>query len=43
MSAGQILGVVGTTASAETAQGPHLHFSVSKDGAPVDPGEFLEG
>ena len=43
VSAGQILGVVGTTASAETAQGPHLHFSVSKDGAPVDPGEFLEG
>ena len=42
VSAGQILGAVGTTAAAEAAQGPHLHFSVSKDGEAVNPHEFLE-
>lgn len=41
VSAGQIIGAVGTTASAEAAQSPHLHFAVRKDGAPVDPDEFL--
>lgn len=42
VSAGQIIGVVGDTATVEAAQGPHLHFSVSKDGAAVDPHDFLE-
>lgn len=42
VSAGQIIGAVGTTAAAEAAQSPHLHFSVSKNGEPVDPNEFLE-
>lgn len=42
VSAGQILGAVGDTAAAESAQGPHLHFSVSKDGEAVNPHEFLE-
>ena len=42
VSAGQIIGAVGTTAAAESAQGPHLHFSVSKDGDAVDPGEYLK-
>lgn len=41
VSAGQIIGAVGTTASAESAQSPHLHFSVSKNGTLVDPDEFL--
>lgn len=41
VSAGQIIGAVGRTAAAESAQGPHLHFSVKKDGAPVDPNEYL--
>lgn len=41
VSAGQIIGAVGTTAAAESAQGPHLHFSVTKDGDVVDPDEFL--
>lgn len=39
--AGQVLGQVGATAAAEAAQEAHLHFSVSKDGELVDPGEFL--
>lgn len=41
VSAGQIIGTVGDTAAAESAQGPHLHFSVTKDGDAVDPDEFL--
>lgn len=42
VSAGQIIGAVGTTAAAEAAQTPHLHFSVTKDGDAVDPNVFLE-
>lgn len=41
VSAGQIIGTVGTTAASEAAQGPHLHFSVTKDGDAMDPSEFL--
>lgn len=41
VSAGQIIGAVGSTAAMEAAHGPHLHFSVSKDGTAVDPYEFL--
>jgi len=41
VSAGQIIGAVGDTAITETAVGPHLHFSVSKDDQPIDPDEYL--
>jgi len=41
VTAGQVVGAVGTTAAAESAQGPHLHFSVTKDGDAVDPETFL--
>lgn len=41
VSAGQIIGAVGTTAAAESAQPPHLHFAVTKGGEAVDPEEFL--
>ena len=41
VSAGQIIGAVGTTAKAESGQSPHLHFSVTKDGDAVDPDAFL--
>ena len=43
VSAGQIIGAVGSTAAAESAQTPHLHFSVTKDGEIVDPEEYLKG
>ena len=43
VSAGQIIGAVGTTSTAESAEGPHLHFSVTKDGDVVDPVKFLKG
>ena len=42
VSAGQIIGAVGTTAAAESAQGPHLHFSVSKNGDAIDPDTYLK-
>ena len=42
VTAGQIIGAVGTTAAAEAAQSPHLHFSVTRDGEAVDPSEFLK-
>ena len=43
VSAGQIIGAVGTTAAAESAQPPHLHFAVTRDGDAVDPDQFLAG
>lgn len=42
VSAGDIIGTVGSTAAAESAMGPHLHFSVSKDGQIVDPSEYVQ-
>ncbi len=38
---GQVIGTVGNTALMESAIGDHLHFSVTKDGAPMDPNRFL--
>ena len=38
---GQPIGFVGTTALVESALGPHVHFSVSYQDAPMDPAEFL--
>ena len=42
VSAGDIIGCVGSTAAAESGMGPHLHFSVSKDGQVIDPGEYVK-
>lgn len=41
VTAGQVIGAVGTTSIAEEALGPHLHFAVTKDGDAVDPNTFL--
>ena len=41
VSAGDIIGHVGTTAAAESSMGPHLHFSVSRDGKVIDPAEYV--
>lgn len=38
---GDIIGAVGTTATAESAMAPHLHFSVSLDGDAIDPSAYL--
>ena len=38
---GQQIGTVGQTALLETAIGPHVHFAVTLDDAPMDPAEFL--
>ena len=39
--AGEIIGYVGSTAAAESTMGPHLHFSVSRNGELIDPGEYV--
>ena len=41
VAAGDVIGQVGSTASAETEMGAHLHFSVSKDGKVIDPSEYV--
>lgn len=41
VSMGQPIGTVGNTALMESAIGDHLHFSVTCDGAPVNPDTFL--
>jgi len=39
--AGDIIGYVGSTATAESIMGPHLHFSVSRNGEIIDPSEYV--
>ena len=41
VEAGTVLGTVGNTSLSEAGIGAHLHFSVTKDGLPVDPAEYL--
>ena len=41
VTAGQTIGTVGNSALLETAIGDHVHFSVTCEGEPVDPAEFL--
>ena len=38
---GDIIGAVGATAAAESRQGNHLHFAMTKDGEPVDPRDYM--
>ena len=38
---GQTIGTVGTTALLETTLGNHVHFSVTRNGEPMDPADFL--
>ena len=38
---GQVIGTVSSTALVETVLGPHVHFSVTWQDAPMDPSEFL--
>ena len=38
---GDAIGTVGSTALMETALGDHVHFSVTKDDADMDPADFL--
>ena len=42
VTAGQAIGAVGNSALLESAIGDHVHFSVSCDGEPVDPADFLQ-
>ena len=40
---GQLIGYAGETALVETSYGSHVHFSVTYQGEPMDPAEFLLG
>lgn len=40
---GQVIGTVGQSCLTEKALGPHVHFSVTRNDALVDPEEFLTG
>ena len=42
VTAGQVIGKVGSSALLENGIGDHVHFSVSCDGIFVDPAEFLK-
>ena len=42
VTVGQAIGAVGNTALMESAIGDHIHFSVSRDGNPVNPESFLK-
>ena len=41
VTAGQVIGYVGSSALLESAIGDHVHFSVSCDGKTVNPKDFL--
>ena len=41
VSTGTVIGAVGRTASAESRQEPHLHFSILKNNEAVDPTNYL--
>ena len=41
VTAGQVIGTVGNTALLESGIGEHVHFSVSCNGTPVNPKDFL--
>ena len=43
VASGQVLGLVGDTAIAESALGSHLHFAIAVDGTEVDPLDYLPG
>ena len=42
VQAGDRIGTVGSTALLEEALGPHLHFSVVRNGVPEDPSVYLK-
>ena len=43
VAAGEVIGYVGSTSAAESRMGSHLHFSVSRDGAVIDPHDYVNG
>ncbi|MGN1088905.1 MAG: peptidoglycan DD-metalloendopeptidase family protein [Huintestinicola sp.] len=43
VSAGSVIGAVGSTAEGEIAEESHLHFGLKKNGAWIDPSEMLSG
>lgn len=43
VSAGTVIGAVGSTAEAEISEAPHLHFAIKENGTWTDPTELLSG
>ena len=43
VAAGEVIGYGGSPSPAESRMGPHLHFSVSRDGAVIDPHDYVNG
>ncbi|MBQ5332962.1 MAG: M23 family metallopeptidase [Oscillospiraceae bacterium] len=43
VSAGTVIGEVGSTAEAEISEEPHLHFGLKKNGSWTDPADMLSG
>jgi murein DD-endopeptidase MepM/ murein hydrolase activator NlpD len=43
LSAGTIIGTVGSTADGEISEDPHLHFALKKNNAWIDPAALLSG
>ncbi|MDR3209265.1 MAG: M23 family metallopeptidase [Oscillospiraceae bacterium] len=41
VSAGSVIGAIGSTALGETGDVSHLHFELRLNGAPVDPAAYL--
>lgn len=39
---GDVIGIVGNTALGDATDLPHLHFEITKDGANVNPAEYIE-
>ena len=43
VAAGDVIGYLGNTAICETAEGPHLHLSMTQDGKSIDPATVIPG
>jgi murein DD-endopeptidase MepM/ murein hydrolase activator NlpD len=43
VSAGSVIGLVGSTADSEVSEDPHLHFALKKNNAWIDPAALLSG
>lgn len=41
VATGTVIGAVGNTSLTESGLGAHLHFSVTRDGTPIDPTSYL--
>lgn len=43
VSAGDLVGYIGTSAICESGEGPHLHLAMSQNGKSIDPAQYVPG